>query len=293
LTLLPPSDLIDTLNTKLLSPLISIQQFLPLLQRHSTPACPSSIILAYPSIPSSLSPPNQLPEVLTARSLNSLALSLRRELTTSSPYTTVHELKLGNFDLASTAQSTKSALNHNRSAYGCSPPRGTTGATQRLDPSQSQLVHTPHAWHSTQRAAQTRSSLGQNPLIHIRAAPARELHNAVFDCLAPPQTFKVFGRWDWTVSKRGGTSFVGTGARVYWLVGRWVPDSAVSWGLRVKEHGIFSSPGRRGVWRDEEQARKSQQEDYARTRRGSSEHVTEPTFTEGASPWQSGVWEKV
>ena len=55
LALLPPSEIVDTINTRLVSSLLTVQQFLPLLATHSLdPKSPSSIVIAYPSIPNSL-----------------------------------------------------------------------------------------------------------------------------------------------------------------------------------------------------------------------------------------------
>ncbi|RMZ84921.1 hypothetical protein DV738_g29, partial [Chaetothyriales sp. CBS 135597] len=194
LALLPPSDVIDTINTRLISPLLTIQQFLPLLATYSVdPQSPASIIIAYPSIPRALSPPYQIPESIITSSLSSLAASLKREVVTMSANITVHELKLGNFDL------------------------GSGGS----DPSRSALTH----WHSSQRAAIQRSSFGQRSL--IRGSSARELHNAVFDALAPPQQFKAFGVYEWQIPRRSSTVFVGSGARLYDIVGAIVPSGIV------------------------------------------------------------------
>ena len=204
LTYLPPSDLVDTINTRLVSPLLTVQQFLPLLTTHSTPLIPSAIIIAYPSIPQSLTPPTQTPESIITSSLSTLARSLKREVTSTSANITVHELKLGNFDLGST---------------NATP----TQSTYFADREASKSALTP--WHSTQRAASIRTSLGQRSL--IKGTSARELHNAVFDALAPPQQYKAFGRYDWSVPKRSSTVFVGSGARLYDVVGKVVPSGIV------------------------------------------------------------------
>lgn len=57
---------------------------------------------------------------------------------------------------------------------------------------------------------------------------AREFHNAVFDALAPPQTFKAFNRYEFSFPKRSSTMYVGSGARVYDLCGRLLPAGLVS-----------------------------------------------------------------
>jgi NAD(P)-dependent dehydrogenase (short-subunit alcohol dehydrogenase family) len=211
LALLPPSDVVDTINTRLVAPVITVQQFLPLLARHSTePKSPASIVIAYPSIPKSLSPPRQIPEAVVTSSLSALASSLRREVTSMSTNITVHEMKLGNFDLGSLPGAKNNAQTFE--------PSSSTG---RLDPTNSALTH----WHSSQRAAIQRTSFGQRSL--IKGSAARELHNAVFDALAPPQVFKAFGKYEWQTSKRSSTVFVGSGARVYDFVGGWVPSGIV------------------------------------------------------------------
>ena len=228
LALLPPADLVDSINTRLVSPTLTVQQFLPLLANHSTdPKSPSSVVIAYPSIPRSLSPPRQVPEAMITSSLSALASSLRREVLTASANITIHELKLGNFDLGSLPG-------------GKTPTQSIYNAhTSKLDPNNSALTH----WHSSQRAAIQRTTLGQRSL--IRGSPARELHNAVFDALAPPQKFSAFGKYEWQSKKRGSTVFVGSGARVYELVGEWVPSGIVGlvMGYRSrKDVGVEQAP---------------------------------------------------
>lgn len=218
LALLHPSDVVDTINTRLVAPIITVQQFLPLLARHSTdPKSPSSIVIAYPSIPKSLSPPRQIPESIVASSMSSLASSLTREVTSMSANITIHELKLGNFDLGSIPGAKMSSQAFH--------PSSSTG---RLDPNNSALTH----WHSSQRAAIQRSTFGQRSL--IKGSAARDLHNAVFDLLAPPQVFKAFGKYEWQTSKKSSTVFVGSGARVYDFVGGWAPGGIVGLVMRLR-----------------------------------------------------------
>lgn len=213
LALLPPSDVVDTINTRLASPVLTLQQFLPLLANHSTdPKTPSAVVVAYPSIPHSLAAPRQIPECLVTSSLSALASSLRREIHAAGANITVTELKLGNFDMGSVPSSSSPPSRH-------APPGSS---------SSSALTHSQQShWHSSQRAALQRRSLGQRGL--IRGSSAREFHNAVFDALAPPQTFKAFGAFEWTASRRhADVVFVGSGARVYDLVGRFVPKGLVA-----------------------------------------------------------------
>ena len=210
LALLHPADIVDSINTRLLQPLLTAQQFLPLLARHSyDPSSPTSIIIAYPSIPASLAPPAEVPSTLISTSLSALAASLRRELAASSANIVVHELKLGNFDLGSTYSRTL-----NRDMFP-SPGHEHSQA----------LTH----WHSSQRAAAQRSRLGQSKIMKSGSS-AREFHNAVFDALAPPQTFRPFNnaKLEFSFPKRSSTAYVGSGARVYDLCGRLLPAGLVS-----------------------------------------------------------------
>lgn len=303
LATLPPADLIDTLNTRLLSPLLSIQQFLPLLNNQSSdPSSPSSIVIAYPSIPASLTPPRQIPESMITHSLGTMATALRRELAAMRANITVHELKLGNFDLATISQHVSN--NH-------SPSRNynrNVSTSPTLNPANSQLTHQPSAWHSSQRAAHQRNQ-HQSPStpskrLFLRGSSARELHNAVFDALAPPQTFKIFGRWDYTVSKSSGTTFVGTGARVYDFIGTWVPPSFVGMLLTVRERRKAANE-----WQDFSAVRRRQQNDVfdaAEKGEAHSDDAASRTTSPGASRYgemlagdggsgvtDSNIWEKV
>lgn len=59
---------------------------------------------------------------------------------------------------------------------------------------------------------------------------ARKFHNAVFDALAPPQTFRAFNnsRFEFSFPKRSSTAYVGSGARIYDLCGKLLPSGLVS-----------------------------------------------------------------
>ncbi|KAJ4515722.1 hypothetical protein HRR83_004567 [Exophiala dermatitidis] len=300
LPLLPPSDVVDTINTRLVSPLLTVQQFLPLLANNSTdPKSPSSIVVAYPSIPNSLSPPRQVPECLVTSSLSALASSLRREIHAAKANITVTELKLGNFDMGSVPSS--------RTAYSQPPPPGSShynsSATSSQAYSSSALTH----WHSSQRAALQRKSLGQRSL--IRGSSAREFHNAVFDALAPPQTFKAFGRFEWTATHRPQVVFVGSGARLYDIAGRILPDGLVAYmmGYRRKEHegsgmglGIMHQHQQRNEpsFAGEQQPDSSSQghherEGAATGTPSAAAAATAPTWGFGSTGSESGVWEKL
>ena len=258
LALLSPSEVVDTINTRLVAPIITVQQFLPLLNRHSTDAkSPSSIVIAYPSIPKSLSPPGQIPETVVASSMSTLANGLRREVSSRPSNITVHEVKLGNFDLGSVP-----GAKSNGQTYHTSPSTG------RLDPSNSALTH----WHSSQRAAIQRTNFGQRSL--VKGSAARELHNAVFDALAPPQVFKAFGRYDWQTKKRSSTVFVGSGARVYDIVGGWVPGGVVGLVMGFRN-------------------RHAQTDELPRFTEQSSPKLTESVYGVGSAGSESEVWEKL
>ena len=258
LALLPPSDVIDTINTRLVAPMITLQQFLPLLARHSTDSTsPSSIIIAYPSIPKALSPSKQIPETVVASSMSALASSLSREVTSMEANITVHELKLGNFDLGSIP-----------GAKGIPQIYQQSSSTGRLDPANSALTH----WHSSQRAAIQRTSFGQQSL--IKGSAARELHNAVFDALAPPQVFKAFGRYEWQTRKSSSTMFVGSGARVYDFVGGWVPGSIVGLVLALRN-------------------RNAPKDEFPRFTEQSSPKMNESSYGGGSAGSESAMWEKL
>ncbi|KAK5458391.1 hypothetical protein LTS15_004471 [Exophiala xenobiotica] len=273
LALLPPSDIVDNINTRLVSPVLTIQQFLPLLATHSTdPKSPSSIVIAYPSIPNSLAPPHQIPECLVAASLSALASSLRREVKAANANVTVSELKLGNFDMGSVASSRSTPT---QSAYQTPSPSGPSSAL------------TP--WHSSQRAALQRKSLGQRSF--VRGSSAREFHNAVFDSLAPPQTFKAFGRVEWTATRRPEVVFVGSGARMYDVVGRVMPNSliALMMGYRRRaDEEISLRPGR-----VHQVAEPSAQKRDSSTGSAAAGVAASPSWGSGSAGGESGIWEKV
>jgi len=260
LALLPPSDIVDTINTRLAAPILTVQQFLPLLANYSTdPRSPSSIVIAYPSIPHALSPPKQIPEVIVTSSLSGLAASLRREVESAAANITVSELKLGNFDLGSVTSRTAG--------------RNVHGSEARLDPSHSAVTH----WHSSQRAAIQRTNLGQRSL--IKGSSAREFHNAVFDALAPPQTFRAFGKFEWQTQKKSETVFVGSGAALYDVVGKVMPRGLVAWMMGYRSPKTGSSAARGDI--DDQDVRVY------------SISTSNPAWISSSMSSESGIWEKV
>ena len=287
LAVLPPSDIVDTINTRLVSPLLTIQQFLPLLATQSTdPTSPSSIVIAYPSIPKSLSAPRQIPERLVTSSLSALAVSLGREISAASANITVSELKLGNFDMGSVSSSPWARTTPTQSTLH-------SGSSSALTHSSQSQSH----WHSSQRAAHQRKSLGQRSSF-VRGSSAREFHNAVFDALAPPQTFKPFGigRLEFTSKRRHTVVFVGSGARMYDLVGKIFPGGLVGlmMGWNRKKFAPLSPPeddGYKSVYQDDTGI-------AARSGTGPpAGSGVVPSAPIPASAWglgsDSGIWEKV
>jgi len=125
-------------------------------------------------------------------------------------------------------------------------------------------------WHSSQRAAAQRSSLGQSNV--IKGSSAREFHNAVFDALAPPQTFKAFGKYEWQGRRQSSVVFVGSGARLYDVVGKFMPASLVSWMM-----GYHQKPAMVGLGR----------------RSGSGPSTPSKAWGARSVSSESGIWEKV
>lgn len=204
---IPPSIWADTINTRLLSPILTTQIFLPLLTLRNTN---STILILYPSISSSLSAPFAGPEVTTARALSGFATSLRTELRLlQHKNIDVVELKLGNIDLGPQFRDAQSHV---------------TG-TEVL------------AWSAQQRSLygpQYLSSIEQRPVASagprtVRGSPARTLHYAILDALEPASK-DIFGR---KVPKKR-VIYAGRGARSYSIIGEWVPAGLVGWmmGLR-------------------------------------------------------------
>ncbi|PYH49983.1 DUF1776 domain-containing protein [Aspergillus saccharolyticus JOP 1030-1] len=205
---IPPSTWVDTINTRLLSPILTAQLFLPLLNvrnNHST------IIIAYPTISSSLSAPFSGPEVATTRALSGFATSLRRELTFH-PNIHVVELKLGNIDLGPSYRTPQSHI-AGTEVLGWSVQQRSLYASQYLN------------------SIEARPAAPAGPSL-IRGSSARTLHNAVQDALEVP-TKDVFGRR----GSKKSVIYAGRGARAYSIIGEWVPSGLVGWmlGLRSKQ----------------------------------------------------------
>ncbi|KAH8679991.1 hypothetical protein BGZ60DRAFT_369655 [Tricladium varicosporioides] len=222
---LSPSTLSDLLNTRLLTPILTLQTFLPLLQilplSHphpnnipiQPPTKPSVLVLT-PSIIANLSPAFHLPESSIISALNSFTSVLTAELRPLG--IPVTHLQLGTFD-------TSSFSPHNKQLTTITATRAET-----------------LKWDD-----QTRSSYGRNfvslnstkSFATGRGSNLRELNDAVFDAI---------------FSQRGGVLRVGMGSGVYGFVGRWIPGGLVGWmmGMRSVEanrRGEFGGMAGKGL----------------------------------------------
>ncbi|OWP04749.1 hypothetical protein B2J93_4031 [Marssonina coronariae] len=220
---LSPTTVSDLLNTRLLTPIITLQMFLPLLQSlplsHThlnsglAPASAlikPSVLLLTPSIISSLSPAFHAPESVVNSALTSLAAVLSAEL--APLHIPVTHLQLGTFDLSALAP-------HSRSQHTASSQRAET-----------------LTWDDSTRRSYARNFVATTSSSSKlgRGSSLRELNNAVFDA--------VF-------SARGGVVRVGMGSSLYGFIGRWVPSGLVAWmmGARGVSEGSSEAEFRRGM----------------------------------------------
>lgn len=214
---IPASSWADTINTRLLYPILTAQLFLPLLTMKSN----SSIVLITPSIQSSLSSPFASPEVAVTRALSGFAASLRQELhtlETGHGSVEIIELKLGNLDYERHFRNT----NHRH--------KGTEVLTWQ--PQQRALYGSPYL-------SSIESRLGKSAATNssTRGSPVKELHFAVFDALAP-RPKNIFGQR----KKKKQVLYVGRGSRAYAIVGNVLPPFMISWMLGLRTgHAIFFS----------------------------------------------------
>ncbi|KAL3493014.1 hypothetical protein BJX62DRAFT_94606 [Aspergillus germanicus] len=212
---IPPSSWVDTINTRLLSPILTTQLFLPLLTLRNTN---STIILVYPSISSSLSAPFAGPEVATARALSGFATSLRRELSLLRHNNVdLVELRLGNIDLGSQYRAPNSHI------------AGTEVLTWSV---QQRALYGPQYLNSIEQRPVASAGPGM-----VRGSPARALHNAVLDALEPTSR-TIFGKR----AAKKPVRYAGRGARSYHFIGQWTPPGLVGWmlGLRSLHSGYLS-----------------------------------------------------
>lgn len=213
---IPASSWTDTVNSRLLYPILATQLFLPLLtMKHNS----STIVLLSPSIQSAVSAPFTSPEVTTTRALSGFASSLRQELytleSTSSGSVEVIELKLGNLDFG------RQFRNY----------RGQNKGTEVLtwQPQQRALYGSSYLSTAEHRVGWGTSS-GE-----YHGTPARALHFAVFDALAPsPKT------WTGRRKRKEHTVYVGRGAKTYAVVGSFLPGGVIGWMLGLRTGYGFS-----------------------------------------------------
>ncbi|KAL1956331.1 hypothetical protein VTO42DRAFT_7414 [Malbranchea cinnamomea] len=218
---IPASSWADIINTRFLYPILVTQLFLPLLtmKQHN-----SSIVLLSPSIQSSLTSPFASPEVAITRGLSGFANSLRQELRALEPaagnYIEVIELKLGNMDFG------------RQFGSGRSQNKGTEVLTWQ--PQQRALYGSSYLSAIDSRF---RSGTGSK---EFRGTPARELHFAIFDALAPsPKS------WLGKRQRKKHTVYVGRGARTYAVIGNILPSGFLGWmlGLRTGYVGSLTDAG--------------------------------------------------
>lgn len=204
---IPPSSWVDTVNTRLLSPILTTQLFLPLLTARNTG---STIVLVYPSISSSLSAPFAGPEVATARALSGFATSLRRELSLlHHSNIDLVEVKLGNVDLGSQYRAPNSHI------------AGTEVLTWSV---QQRALYGPQYLDSIEQRPVASAGPGM-----VRGSPSRVLHNALLDALEPT-TRNIFGQR----TAKTPVRYAGRGARAYHWIGNWAPPGLVGWMLGLQ-----------------------------------------------------------
>ncbi|KAJ5887530.1 hypothetical protein N7495_007571 [Penicillium taxi] len=190
----------DTVNTRILSPILTAQIFLPLLTLRSNA---STIIFAYPTISSSLSAPFAGPEVATARAISGFATSLRQELSLlERANVDVVELRLGTIDLGS----------HYRN-----PQSQITGTEVLAWSTQQRVLYGPQYLSSIEQ----RAVASAGPRV-IRGSPAWNLHHTIMDALEPASR-NFLGR----KKQKRAVMYVGRGARSYNFIGTWMPSGLV------------------------------------------------------------------
>lgn len=212
LATISPSTLSDLFNTRLLTPLLTLRIFLPLLHsspfpqpKHATPKLTHkpSVLLLTPGIISSLNPAFHVAEATINNGLSSSASVLKAELSPLNiPFT---HFQLGSFDFSSFLPTSRQT------------PQPTV-ASQRAE---------TLLWDASSRQAYSRNFVAvttkSSTSLSSKGSSLRELNDAVFDAMMRP---------------RGGIVKVGLGINLYSFVGRWVPGSVVGWmlGLRRNEN---------------------------------------------------------
>lgn len=211
ISVLAPSIISDLLNTRLLTPILTLQALLPLLhslplshphQHNSTALSKPSVLVLTPNIISSLHPAFHLPESSIVSGLIAFANVLSAEL---SPLgIPVTRLELGTFDISSFSP-------HNRYAQTLQSQRAET-----------------LTWDDSSRQAYaknfiaTSSGQGIGSATGGRGSSLRELNNAVFDAM---------------IRGKGGVLRVGAGSNIYGFIGRWMPRGLVFWMMGLRKAG--------------------------------------------------------
>ncbi|KAL9105317.1 MAG: hypothetical protein Q9227_009484 [Pyrenula ochraceoflavens] len=261
LATLPPSNLIDTTNTHLIAPLLTLQQYLPLHNSYlntNPHALSPTILLATPSIPSSIPTPSAPLETALPTALRSLLPGLRQSL---HPSTSIVDLRIGNIDITTAIPKLPGSSRRRPSPSSPSSSPSRSGSPQ---------LSLPWHWHPDTRALDLQS--------HFRSAPGshvRELHNAIFDGLAPKRELRFFGSNKYTIpGRKDEIVFVGRGAYLYHLVGRF--------GLG----GLGLRWGRRGRWGWGSSSAET-------TEGGGDSRAREEEMVGSHGQEGSGIWEKV
>lgn len=181
----------DTLNLKLLSPILTTKLLL-----RSICETRARIVICTPNIIAPLSPPFHAPECAAVAALHGIAASLRRELAPSA--VGVCLVKMGTFDTAS-------------ASAGLGAARGL----QVVNAARADIL----GWAPGVRAAYARGYAAMRAAAGggaaVRGSPLRELHRAVAEaltCVVPREVV-----------------WVGGGSGVYEVLGRWAPEWVVGW----------------------------------------------------------------
>ncbi|KAM3067532.1 hypothetical protein ACMFMG_000149 [Clarireedia jacksonii] len=216
---LSASTLSDLLNTRLLNPILTLQNFLPLLsklpfsakagsQSHLIHTPKPSVLILTPTIIPSLSPSFHAPESATTAFLNTFTQILSSELSPLS-IPVVH-LKLGTFDFSFFAPKNQlqSQRNHSRSP------------SEEWDPTSRNLYSRNY---TTLNSGNVGHAMGCGSVggSHGKGSSLRELNNAVFDAME---------------RKKSEVVRVGMGSSIYGFIGTWVPRGLVGWMMGVRQY---------------------------------------------------------
>lgn len=258
------ADYADIVNTRILTPILTTQLFLPLLTLKNS----GSIVLLTPAIHPALGAPYASAEVTASWALRGFATSLRRELRLfKQPQTAsvsgspkrcipVTELRLGNIDYSYLTRTHHHTHSH-RHSHLATARRTGIGTSQSTG---NEIL----GWTPQQRALYGPSYLASIGSYHWGVSGPgavyrpgtgiRELHNAVFDAITTNREGSR-GRGLY-FGGRTETVYVGRGARMYGILGAVSPGWLVGWmfGLRaawrlsvVNDMGGNESEGSRSV----------------------------------------------